>query len=59
MTADEIESDAIAQLVLDQYDKLPLKRKPQRRSASTVEWTILSGIVAQGEQEMEQEHANE
>lgn len=37
--------DAIAQTVIDAYNALPSKRKPQIRNDGSKEWTILSGIV--------------
>ncbi|KAJ9155675.1 Adenosine-deaminase domain-containing protein [Pleurostoma richardsiae] len=42
------EADAIACLVLEQFDKLPPKRKPTVRDNGTREWVPLSGIVARG-----------
>ncbi|KAH8811444.1 adenosine deaminase/editase [Xylogone sp. PMI_703] len=44
----DISGDAIAQVVLEQFDKLPAKRKPQVRGDGVREWVPLSGIVAQG-----------
>lgn len=45
----EVSGDKIAQAVLDQFDKLPAKRKPLVRGGGVREWVPLSGIVAQGE----------
>ncbi|KAK6086095.1 tRNA-specific adenosine deaminase [Seiridium cupressi] len=40
--------DTIASLVLQHFDQLPTKRKPQVRDNGAHEWVPLSGIVAQG-----------
>lgn len=42
------EADAIASLVLDQFDRLPKKRKPTVRDNGMHEWVPLCGIVAKG-----------
>ncbi|KAK3336674.1 adenosine deaminase/editase [Cercophora scortea] len=42
------EADAVASLVLDEFKKLPAKRKPSVRDNGMHEWVPLSGIVAQG-----------
>ncbi|KAL8387353.1 hypothetical protein RB595_009966 [Gaeumannomyces hyphopodioides] len=42
------EADAIAAAVLDEFDKLPNKRKPPIRGNGIHEWVPLSGIVARG-----------
>ena len=39
------EGDAIAAAVLDQFDRLPPKRKPINRGNGVQEWVPLSGIV--------------
>jgi len=44
----DYESDAIALAVLDQYRKLPAKRKPTVRDNGLHEWVPLSGIVVKG-----------
>ncbi len=44
----EDEADEVAAVVLEQFDKLPLKRKPTIRSNGLHEWVPLSGIVARG-----------
>lgn len=44
----EVSGDDIANVVLEQFDKLPAKRKPQVRGPGVREWVPLSGIVAQG-----------
>jgi tRNA-specific adenosine deaminase 1 len=41
-------ADEIANLVLQEYDKLPAKRKPVTRDNGLREWVPLSGIVAEG-----------
>lgn len=38
--------DAVASCVLDEFDRLPAKRKPQPRGNGTREWVPMSGIVA-------------
>jgi len=43
---------AIASVVLEEYDRLPAKRKPAVRDNGLHEWVPLSGIVAQGIYEM-------
>ena len=40
-------ANLIAQTVLDQFDKLPAKRKPAVRNNGIHEWVPLSGIVAE------------
>lgn len=40
------EADAIASVVLREFNRLPAKRKPQARENGTREWVPLSGIVA-------------
>jgi hypothetical protein len=45
----EVSGDDIAETVQKQFEKLPAKRKPQRRGDDVQEWTPLSGIVAQGD----------
>jgi len=42
------ENDIIAQVVLDEFAKLPAKRKPLVRTNGTHEWSCLSGIVGRG-----------
>ncbi|KAK1833184.1 adenosine deaminase/editase [Podospora conica] len=42
------EADAIALAVLDEFAKLPAKRKPAVRDNGLHEWVPLSGIVAKG-----------
>ena len=37
--------DDIARLVLDKFDALPRKQKPQRRATGAQEWIPLGGIV--------------
>jgi hypothetical protein len=44
----EISGDAIAEVVLKEFEKWPAKRKPLVRSDGVKEWVPLSGIVAQG-----------
>jgi len=44
----ECESDAVALAVLEQYRKLPAKRKPTVRDNGLHEWVPLSGIVVKG-----------
>jgi tRNA-specific adenosine deaminase 1 len=44
----EVSGDEIADVVLQQFEKLPQKRKPQDRGEGIQEWVPLSGIVAQG-----------
>jgi tRNA-specific adenosine deaminase 1 len=44
----DITGDAVATEVQSQFEKLPLKRKPQTRGDGVHEWVPLSGIVAQG-----------
>jgi tRNA-specific adenosine deaminase 1 len=44
----EISGDEIADVVLNEFDKWPAKRKPLVRSDGVKEWVPLSGIVAQG-----------
>ncbi|KAF1958332.1 hypothetical protein CC80DRAFT_409330 [Byssothecium circinans] len=40
-----ISADAIADCVLDTFDKLPEKRKPRVRAEGSREWVPLAGIV--------------
>jgi hypothetical protein len=40
------DADLIAEAVLQQYDKLPARRKPRIRDNGVGEWVPLSGIVA-------------
>jgi tRNA-specific adenosine deaminase 1 len=42
-----MDPDAIAGCVLDTFDNLPPKRKPQQRSDNVREWVPLSGIVVE------------
>jgi hypothetical protein len=44
----EVSGDAIAEVVLKEFEKWPAKRKPLVRSDGAKEWVPLSGIVAQG-----------
>lgn len=37
--------DEIARVVLEQFDRLPKKQKPQFRSNGSQEWVPLSGVV--------------
>ncbi|KAI1176491.1 adenosine deaminase/editase [Nemania sp. FL0916] len=41
-------SDLVASLVLQEFDRLPAKRKPTVRDNGLREWVPLSGIVAEG-----------
>ena len=41
-------ADVIASLVLEQFDRLPQKRKPAVRDNGIHEWVPLSAIVAEG-----------
>lgn len=41
------QADAIAAVVLEEFDKLPANRKPAVRSNGVSEWVPLSGIVAE------------
>ena len=43
------EADAIASVVLEEFDRLPSKRKPVIRGNGIHEWVPLSGIVAKGD----------
>jgi tRNA-specific adenosine deaminase 1 len=45
--------DAIARLVVDQFDRLPGKGKPLVRSNGVTEWTVLAGIVIEAEDHAE------
>jgi tRNA-specific adenosine deaminase 1 len=45
----DVSSDEIAEVVLNEFDKWPTKRKPLLRGGGVKEWVPLSGIVAQGE----------
>ncbi|KAG8166553.1 hypothetical protein KVR01_002242 [Diaporthe batatas] len=40
------EADEVASLVLEQFERLPAKRKPSSRDNGTREWVPLAGIVA-------------
>lgn len=40
------EADAVASTVLEEFNRLPTKRKPQTRGNGIREWVPLSGIVA-------------
>jgi hypothetical protein len=42
------EADTIALAVLEEFSKLPAKRKPAVRDNGLHEWVPLSGIVAKG-----------
>ncbi len=42
------EADAISSAVLEEFERLPLKRKPVVRDNGVHEWVPLSGIVAKG-----------
>jgi tRNA-specific adenosine deaminase 1 len=44
-----IKGDDIASLVLEEFRKLPAKRKPAVRDNGLREWVPLSGIVVKGE----------
>ncbi|KAI1346121.1 adenosine deaminase/editase [Xylaria sp. FL0043] len=44
-----VDPDLIASLVLQEFNKLPAKRKPVVRDNGLREWVPLSGIVAEGE----------
>lgn len=44
----EATADEIAALVLEQFDRLPQKRKPAVRDNGIHEWVPLSAIVAEG-----------
>jgi tRNA-specific adenosine deaminase 1 len=44
----DIPGDDIAEVVLQQFNALPSKRKPLARGDGVREWVPLSGIVAQG-----------
>ncbi|KAK4236783.1 adenosine deaminase/editase [Achaetomium macrosporum] len=44
----EAEADAIASVVLEEFRKLPAKRKPAVRDNGLREWVPLSGIVVKG-----------
>jgi tRNA-specific adenosine deaminase 1 len=41
-------ADEIASLVLEQFDRLPQKRKPAVRDNGIHEWVPLSAIVVEG-----------
>lgn len=41
------QADLVAQAVLQQFSKLPSKRKPAVRDNGVHEWVPLSGIVAE------------
>jgi tRNA-specific adenosine deaminase 1 len=40
-------SDSIASVVIEQFNRLPAKRKPSIRDNGLREWVPLSGIVAE------------
>lgn len=40
-------ADLVAQIVIDEFNKLPPKRKPTIRDNGLHEWVPLSGIVAE------------
>ena len=42
------EADDVASLVLEEFSKLPAKRKPAVRDNGLREWVPLSGIVVKG-----------
>lgn len=44
----DVSGDAITEVVLKQFDALPVKAKPLVRGGGVREWVPLSGIVAQG-----------
>lgn len=44
----EVNADAIASVVLEEFRKLPAKRKPTVRDNGLREWVPLSGVVVQG-----------
>lgn len=44
----DVSPDEIASLVLEQFDRLPQKRKPAVRDNGIHEWVPMSGIVAEG-----------
>ena len=44
----DVAADEIASLVLEQFDRLPQKRKPAVRDNGIHEWVPMSGIVAEG-----------
>ncbi len=46
----DISGDAVADLVLRQFDTLPQKRKPLARTDGVREWVPLAGIVAESMQ---------
>lgn len=43
------DSDAIASAVLEEFSKLPAKRKPSVRDNGLHEWVPMAGIVAKGD----------
>lgn len=43
-----IDADAIASAVLEEFSKLPAKRKPSVRDNGLHEWVPMAGIVAKG-----------
>jgi hypothetical protein len=44
----DFSADDVAKVVLEEFDRLPTKRKPLVRGDGVREWVPLSGIVAQG-----------
>ena len=44
----DVAGDEIAALVLEQFNRLPQKRKPAVRDNGIHEWVPMSGIVAEG-----------
>lgn len=42
------DADAIAFVVLEEFSKLPSKRKPSVRDNGLYEWVPMAGIVAKG-----------
>jgi tRNA-specific adenosine deaminase 1 len=44
----DFSADDVAKVVLEEFDRLPIKRKPLVRGDGVREWVPLSGIVAQG-----------
>lgn len=53
------EADAIALAVLEEFAKLPAKRKPAVRDNGLHEWVPLSGIVAKGVHPLPSTHISE
>lgn len=44
----EVTGDAIAEIVLNQFNSLAKKRKPLQRANGPREWVPLAGVVAEG-----------